>query len=103
VCHGDVLARNVILAACERGLRVPADLSVVSCGPTTIAHHYYPRLATIELDYGAMAGQAMSVWRDLVEDRAVPRACRWVAPRLIEGDTLGHAPRTPKTRARAAG
>ena len=103
VCHGDVLARNVILAACERGLRVPADLSVVSCGPVTIAHHYHPRLATIELDYGAMAGQAMAVWQDLVEERAVPRACRWVAPRLIEGDTLGHAPRTPKTRARAAG
>lgn len=103
VCHGDVLARNAILAACEQGLRVPRDLSVVSCGPVSIAHHYHPCLTTVELDYVAMAREAMAMWCDLTDGRPVAEPCRWVATRMVDGNTVGPAPQTssgPRSRGR---
>jgi DNA-binding LacI/PurR family transcriptional regulator len=91
VCHGDVLARNAILAASESRLRVPRDLSVISCGPASIAHQYHPRLTTVELDYAAMAREAMAMWCDLTDGRPVAEPCRWVATRMMDGETIGPA------------
>ena len=98
VCHGVALARNAIFAACEAGLAVPDALSVVSCGPTQIAHLYHPRLTTIELDCASMTREAMELWGALVDGLPAGPPQRWVAPRLVEGETVGPAPAVRGTR-----
>ena len=43
----DDMAAGAICAICERGLRVPADISVCGFDDTPIAHQIYPALTTV--------------------------------------------------------
>ncbi|MEX0777666.1 MAG: substrate-binding domain-containing protein [Phycisphaeraceae bacterium] len=92
VCHGEVLARAVIHAITERGLRVPRDVSVVSYGSAFEAARRYPRLATIENDYATIADQAMEMLRLRIAGQPVHEPTRRIKPRLIPGDTVAPAP-----------
>ena len=57
-CDDDLLAGGVYLAARERGLRIPADLSVVGFDDLAFAHVLGPPLTTIAADAGQLGGVA---------------------------------------------
>lgn len=103
VCHGESLARAVVHAAAERGLKVPADLSVVSYGSALEAATRYPRLTTIENDYAAVTKQAIAMLLARVGGRPVEKPVCWVSPRLVEGLTVGPAPAAARGKVRPGG
>ncbi len=54
----DEMAAGVLHAACERGLRVPHDLSIIGFDDTAIAAHIWPPLTTVRWPIRAMARTA---------------------------------------------
>lgn len=54
----DEMAAGVIHAACQRGLSVPADLSVIGFDDTPIAAHMWPPLTTVRWPIASMARSA---------------------------------------------
>ncbi len=50
LCFSDVIARGLMLAAQQRGLEVPGDLSVVGFDNTPLAAHLQPPLTTVDQD-----------------------------------------------------
>jgi DNA-binding LacI/PurR family transcriptional regulator len=70
-CDDDVLAAGLYLAARERGLRVPDDLSVVGFDDLDIARVLDPPLTTVAADPAALGATAFErlVARLAGEDR----------------------------------
>jgi DNA-binding LacI/PurR family transcriptional regulator len=68
-CDDDVLAGGVYLAARERGLRIPEDLSVVGFDDLPFARVLDPPLTTIAIDPEALGAGAFEVLLDLIEGR----------------------------------
>jgi LacI family transcriptional regulator len=54
----DEMAAGVIHAACQRGLEVPRDLSVIGFDDTPIAAHMWPPLTTVRWPIASMARSA---------------------------------------------
>ncbi len=54
----DEMAAGVIHAACQRGLQVPRDLSVIGFDDTPIAAHMWPPLTTVRWPIASMARSA---------------------------------------------
>ena len=54
----DEMAAGVIHAACQRGLVVPRDLSVIGFDDTPIAAHMWPPLTTVRWPSSSMARSA---------------------------------------------
>ncbi|WP_299425580.1 LacI family DNA-binding transcriptional regulator [Sphingomonas bacterium] len=54
----DEMAAGVIHAACQRGLSVPRDLSVIGFDDTPIAAHMWPPLTTVRWPIASMARSA---------------------------------------------
>jgi LacI family transcriptional regulator, repressor for deo operon, udp, cdd, tsx, nupC, and nupG len=69
-CDDDILAGGVYLAARERGLRIPEDLSVVGFDDLPFARVFDPPLTTIAIDPEALGAEAFEVLMDLMEGRA---------------------------------
>ncbi len=62
-CDDDILAGGVYLAARERGLRIPEDLSVVGFDDLDFAHVLWPPLTTVSADaeqLGAVAFETLA-------------------------------------------
>jgi DNA-binding LacI/PurR family transcriptional regulator len=57
-CDDDLLAGGVYLAARERGLRIPADLSVVGFDDLPFANVFEPPLTTIRIDPESLGAEA---------------------------------------------
>jgi LacI family transcriptional regulator len=72
----DEMAAGVIHAACQRGLIVPRDLSVIGFDDTPIAAHMWPPLTTVRWPIASMARSAalklITGIADNDEDAAVP-------------------------------
>ncbi|MGB3244219.1 MAG: substrate-binding domain-containing protein [Sulfitobacter sp.] len=63
ICGNDVLAQGAIYAALRRGLRVPADLSVMGIGDFKGSREMEPNLTTIRLParrIGLLAGERLA-------------------------------------------
>jgi DNA-binding LacI/PurR family transcriptional regulator len=69
-CDDDILAGGVYLAARERGLRIPEDLSVVGFDDLPFARVFDPGLTTIAIDPEALGAGAFEVLMDLMEGRS---------------------------------
>jgi len=71
----DEMAAGVIHAACQRGLTVPRDLSVIGFDDTPIAAHMWPPLTTVRWPIASMARSAalklITGYADNDEDGAV--------------------------------
>ena len=53
LCFSDTLAHGVMLAAQDRGLQLPADLSVVGFDDNPLAARLRPALTTVRQDVAA--------------------------------------------------
>jgi DNA-binding LacI/PurR family transcriptional regulator len=69
-CDDDILAGGVYLAARERDLRIPGDVSVVGFDDLPFARVFEPPLTTIAIDPEALGAGAFEVLMDLMEGRA---------------------------------
>ena len=72
----DEMAAGVIHAACQRGMVVPRDLSVIGFDDTPIAAHMWPPLTTVRWPIASMARSAalklITGFADNDDDAAVP-------------------------------
>jgi DNA-binding LacI/PurR family transcriptional regulator len=92
LCFSDVMAAGVVSAATDRGLVVPADLSVVGFDDTPFAAHLRPALTTVHqdvLEKGRLAARAVI---GLLHDPAGTEAEQIVLPtELVIRDSTASA------------
>lgn len=85
----DRVAFGVLQAAAERGLRVPADLSLISFDDEELATMVRPQLTTLRLPYREMGEVGAGMLLDAVTSGAALPAERTLLPlELIERDTV---------------
>ncbi|HEU4323544.1 MAG TPA: LacI family DNA-binding transcriptional regulator [Roseiflexaceae bacterium] len=71
-CANDHTAVGAIKALAERGLRVPADISVVGFDDIELAEHLTPALSTVRVDKETMGRVAVQCLLDRAADPARP-------------------------------
>jgi DNA-binding LacI/PurR family transcriptional regulator len=81
-CDDDILAGGVYLAARERGLRIPEDLSVVGFDDLPFAQVFDPPLTTVAIDPEELGASAFEVLADLMAGETPP-ASRTLPVELI--------------------
>ena len=92
ICANDVVAIGVLNAAAERGVAVPAELSVVGFDDLPIAGFAMVQLSTIAYDLDAMSRQAARLLVARVENPDIGPARAVVFPSTyVSRSTLGPA------------
>lgn len=85
----DEMAAGVIHAACQRGLIVPRDLSVIGFDDTPIAAHMWPPLTTVRWPIASMARSAalklITGFADNDEESAVPEPSMFLSTLIRRG------------------
>jgi DNA-binding LacI/PurR family transcriptional regulator len=71
-CDDDLLAGGVYLAARERGLRIPDDISVIGFDDLPFAKVFEPPLTTIRIDPEALGGEAFEQLAALMAGEPAP-------------------------------
>ena len=66
----DVIAIGAIRAACDAGLRVPEDISVVGYDGLAIGGYYCPKLTTITQSLDRLAQRSFEILMACVENGA---------------------------------
>jgi LacI family transcriptional regulator len=85
----DDMAAGVLAVAYRRGIRIPADLSVVGFDDTPLASVVVPSLTTIYQPIREMAAQATSML--LGKADMAPVVSNVLPPRLVERESSGPA------------
>jgi len=89
VCANDEMAAGAMAAAHERGLEVPANLSIVGFDDAPISRYVYPKLTTVHYPIADMARMASRwVLRHVYEQHDLD-VQQVFEPRLIERDSVG--------------
>jgi DNA-binding LacI/PurR family transcriptional regulator len=82
-CGNDAMALGAMGALAERGLRVPADVSIVGFDDVPEAGYYMPPLTTVRQDFGEVGRQALGTLVDRMSG-VIPAGRRVrVAPEMI--------------------
>lgn len=80
LCASDMIARSISRAAAERGVSVPAQLSIVGIDDSPAALMSNPRLTTVRLSTEKVGAEAMKALIRIM-DGADPESCRsWIPP-----------------------
>ena len=90
----DQMAIGVLSALRERGLRVPADVSVVGFDDVPEAAYLLPSLTTVRQDFAALGGLIMQKVLVAVEEPENVAEDTPLATRLVIRDSTGPAPRS---------
>ena len=90
----DLLAMGVLRAAGDLGLRVPADLSLVSYDDIPAAEYMVPRLTTASYDAFHLGQEAVRLLLARLEDPGRSRQTQSVAAHVIFRDSTGPVPIT---------
>ena len=94
-CANDAMALGLMRALTERGLRIPADVSIVGFDDVPEAGFYMPPLTTVRQDFGEVGRLALSTLVDRMTG-AIPAGRRVrVDPELIVRSSAAE-PRTPR-------
>ncbi|GAB4051298.1 LacI family DNA-binding transcriptional regulator [Catellatospora paridis] len=96
VGFNDKAAVGALAAAAERGLRVPADLSVTGFDDIDLAQATTPRLTTVRQPLEEMGRMAVSLLARLLERHQLEALHVELAPELVIRDSTGPVP--PGTR-----
>jgi LacI family transcriptional regulator, repressor for deo operon, udp, cdd, tsx, nupC, and nupG len=86
-CDDDLLAGGVYLAARERGLRIPDDLSVVGFDDLPFANVFEPPLTTIRIDPEALGAEAFELLAVLMAGEPAPPGRILPVELVIRGST----------------
>lgn len=90
--HNDQAAMGVLDAAASRGLRVPADLSVVGYDNTAVSKAPGTELTTVDLHGRDLGSEAARVALQRLADPAMEPAVSLSLPSLVVRRTTGPAP-----------
>ncbi|TXF97198.1 LacI family DNA-binding transcriptional regulator [Massilia arenae] len=88
----DEMAFGAIDAVASRGLKVPADVSVVGFDDISTASHVFPRLTTMHQPYEALAERAVREVVEMIEGRPPAAARIAFETELVVRDSTGPAP-----------
>ncbi|GAB3936971.1 LacI family DNA-binding transcriptional regulator [Kribbella albertanoniae] len=91
VCGSDMMALGVIRAARQRGLAVPADLSVVGYDDAPMMEFTDPPMTTIRQPVQSMALAAVQSLLEEVRGHATPKTEFLFRPELVVRNTTGPA------------
>ncbi len=86
-CDDDLIAAGVYLAARERGLRIPADLSVIGFDDMDFARVLEPPLTTVALDAERLGASGFELLAARMAGRRVRRREVLPAELLVRGST----------------
>ena len=92
VCFNDKVAVGVLEAAQERGLRVPADLSVTGFDDIDVSRAATPRLTTVRQPLQEMGRTAVTMLMRQLEGHAHEALSMELATRLIVRESTGPVP-----------
>jgi DNA-binding LacI/PurR family transcriptional regulator len=93
-CMSDAVAAGVIARALDRGVKVPAELSVIGCADDPVCGFTLPPLTSVHLPYEDMARLGVEEVDRLIRFDALPETRSTVVPvRLVERGSSGPAPR----------
>jgi DNA-binding LacI/PurR family transcriptional regulator len=87
MCDDDILAAGLYLAARERGLRVPKDLSVVGFDDMDFARVLEPPLTTVALDAEQLGASSFELLEARMAGKRVRRRVVLPAELLVRGST----------------
>ncbi|WP_244871958.1 substrate-binding domain-containing protein [Catellatospora sp. TT07R-123] len=84
-CASDQQAMGMLRALCERGVRVPDDVSVVGCDGIPEGEYLTPSLTTVRQDFDALGRSCLTTLLATIEQRELPTAagCPWAVPTLV--------------------
>ncbi len=85
----DESAAGVLVAAHERGLRIPEDLSVVGFDDFPSARKTYPALTTVRQDLAEISSQATRLLFDLIHRRSPAEIHICVPTKLVIRESAG--------------
>lgn len=91
VCGNDVLAAGAYLAARDRGLLIPGDLSITGFDDIDIAEMLDPPLTTVHIPHRRMGVAAARLLLALRDGQPTDQAIRF-EPELVERGSLAQAP-----------
>lgn len=83
VCGSDLMALGAIREAHQRGLRVPADVSVVGSDDSALLEFTEPPLTTVRQPVAAMSSTAVRRLVDLIHGVEVPQGEMVFRPELV--------------------
>jgi DNA-binding LacI/PurR family transcriptional regulator len=83
----DLLAGGVYLAARERGLRIPDDVSVVGFDDLPFAEVFEPPLTTIRIDPETLGSEAFELLAALMADEPAPPGRILPVELVVRGST----------------
>jgi len=93
LCGNDTMALGVLRALAERGLRVPADVSVVGFDDIPEASYYTPPLTTVRQDFGEVGKQALNVLVECMSEAGASGQKSTVGTELIIRQSAAPPPR----------
>ena len=86
-CDDDVIAAGLYLAARERGVRIPEDLSVVGFDDMDFARVLSPPLSTVALDAELLGVRAFELLEQRMSGKRIRRRVVLPAELLVRGST----------------
>ena len=89
VCANDEMAAGAMAAAHERGLELPAQLSIVGFDDAPISRYVYPKLTTVHYPITDMALMASRWVLKHVYDQQQINVQQVFEPKLVERDSVG--------------
>jgi DNA-binding LacI/PurR family transcriptional regulator len=103
-CDDDIIAAGLYLAARERGLKIPRDLSVIGFDDMDFARVLEPALTTVALDAELLGSTAFELLEDRFAGRRPRRRVVLPADLTVRGSTGPPAsPARPRSARAAAG
>jgi LacI family transcriptional regulator len=97
VCGNDVLAFGALFEARQRGLEVPAEVSIVGFDDLELASHLQPALTTVQVPAEAMWRRAADRVLARLRGDELPRGAEIEAALVVRGST-GPPPQRARSR-----
>jgi LacI family transcriptional regulator len=92
--HADVMSVGVLKALHERGRRVPANCSLVSCDDLSFAEYLVPPLTTVRIPFQETGERAATLLLDRIGGQSIP-ARNLLPVELIVRESTGPPPEPP--------
>jgi LacI family transcriptional regulator len=85
--HNDVMAVGALKALHERGLRLPADCSVVGCDDLSFAGYLVPPLTTVRIPFQETGERAATLLLDRIGGKRIPTRDLLPVELVVRGST----------------
>lgn len=88
----DLMAIGILRALNERGIKVPADVSIVGTNASLLTAHSHPPLTSLHVPYAEMTARAASILLRSIQAGATPTEQHELDCQIIFRESTGPAP-----------